>query len=203
MTAPPRDARRPRPDWLVKIMAAKRACFDALSTEEKERAAADQRALRQRIKTRRAESVVLARRIFGLHDIGYNAHEIAAIIGRSPRGIVNFAASRGVFISISALVGRRAVILTRAREEALRRMAADYGTSAAKTLDDLLTFSLDEDAAVARRILHVKKGRLRHENTDPLACGSAPAPSPRTDANRDRHDAEPGALDSPVSSRGT
>jgi hypothetical protein len=37
-------------------------------------------------------------------------------------------------------------------------MAADYGgATPAQALEDLLTFALDEDAAVARRILHVKR----------------------------------------------
>ena len=52
---------------------------------------------------------------------------------------------------------RRAVLLSREREDALRRLADDYGTQAMEALGDLLTFSLDEDAAVARRILHVKR----------------------------------------------
>jgi hypothetical protein len=64
---------------------------------------------------------------------------------------------RGVFISRSTLAVRRAVLLSREREDALRRLADDYGTQAMEALGDLLTFSLDEDAAVARRILHVKR----------------------------------------------
>jgi hypothetical protein len=64
---------------------------------------------------------------------------------------------RGIFISRSDLVVRRAVLLSREREDALRRLSDDYGTQAMEALGDLLTFSLDEDAAVARRILHVKR----------------------------------------------
>ena len=44
---------------------------------------------------------------------------------------------------------RRAVLLSREREDALRRLADDYGTQAMEALGDLLTFSLDEDAAVS------------------------------------------------------
>ena len=65
--------------------------------------------------------------------------EIADLVGRRPWTIIHFAASRGVFISSSALIARRAVCPA-SREDALRRMAADYGKTAAEALDDLLTF---------------------------------------------------------------
>ena len=55
------------------------------------------------------------------------------------------------------LTVQRAVKLTMAREQALRKMAAEYGKTPAETLSDLLKFALDDDAAIARRVLHVKR----------------------------------------------
>ena len=149
MTAPPHE--RKHPSWLLKIIEAKRRAFDALSDEEKAAALDTQKERRQRARARRAQSLSLATQIFKLHDAGYTASEIADRVGRRPWAIIHFAASRGVFIS------RRAVTVSRDREDALRRMAADYGKTAAEALDDLLTFSLDDDAAVARRVLRVKR----------------------------------------------
>lgn len=48
------------------------------------------------------------------------------------------------------------VRLTMAREQALRKMLAEYGKTPAETLSDLLAFSLDEDGATAG----VTQGRL-------------------------------------------
>ena len=155
MTAPPHE--RKYPSWLLTIIEAKRRAFDALSDEEKAAALDMQKERRQRARTRRAQSLSLASQIFKLHDAGYTASEIADWVGRRPWTIIHFAASRGVFISSSALIARRAVTVSRDREDALRRMAADYGKTAAEALDDLLTFSLDDDAAVARRVLRVKR----------------------------------------------
>jgi hypothetical protein len=151
MTTTPRQ----HPSWLLKIIEAKRR-FDALSDAEKAAALDVQKERRQRVRAKRAASLSLATQIFKLHDAGHSADEIAAIVGRRPISIIQFAAKRGVFISRSALVARRAVMLSREREDALRRLADDYGTQAMEALADLLNFTLDEDAAVARRVLHVK-----------------------------------------------
>ena len=50
----------------------------------------------------------------------------------------------------------RAIKLTIAREGALRKMAADLGVPPKKALEHLVGFVLDDDAAIARRLLHVK-----------------------------------------------
>jgi hypothetical protein len=165
MTARPREL----PGWLRKVVAAKSAAYDALSDAEKAEAVEDQRLCRERVRMRRAVSLALAKRIFGLHDAGHNAGEIAAIVGRRPISIVQFAAARGVSISRSTLVIHRAVQITKQREDALRRMANDYGTATNKALDDLLTFLLDDDAAVARRVLRVGR-RTPNANTDQPAA---------------------------------
>jgi hypothetical protein len=180
----PRDGTRRLglPGWLAKINAARYAAYDALTKAEKAEAAAAREARRERVRARRAATLALARRIFSLHDSGHSASEIAALVGRRPISVISFAADRGVFISRGALVVRRAVLLTREREDALRRMAEDYGTAAAKALDDLLTFLLDDDAAVARRILHVKKRRAPDANPDSLARRRDGSTSDRQDA---------------------
>jgi hypothetical protein len=56
--------------------------------------------------------------------------------------------------------GRYAITGTIDRREALRRLAADYKASPSETLEDLLTFALDEDAAIARRTLRVVRRSL-------------------------------------------
>ena len=133
MTALPHDSKAlARPSWLLKIIAAKRRAFDALSDAEKAEALDVQRERRQRVRARRAASLSLATQIFSLHDAGHPLDEIATLVGRRPDSIRKFAAKRGVSISRSALIARRAVSLTREREDALRRMAADYGKTAAK-----------------------------------------------------------------------
>ena len=153
MTTTPRQ----HPSWLLKIIEAKRRAFDALSDAEKAAALDVQKEPRQRVRAKRAASLSLATQIFKLYDAGHTVDEIAAIVGWRPVSIIHFAAKRGVFISRSALVVRRAVLLSREREDALRRLADDYGTQAMEALADLLNFTLDEDAAVARRVLHVKR----------------------------------------------
>jgi hypothetical protein len=163
--APPHDGPpkvRQHPAWLVKIIEAKRRAFDSLSDAEKAEALDVQKERRQRVRAKRAASLSLATQIFKLHDAGHTADEIAAIVGRRTISVRQFAAARGVFISRSTLLIRHGVTLSREGEDALRRMAADYGKTAAEALDDWLTFSLDDDAAVARRVLRV----ARRANTD-------------------------------------
>jgi hypothetical protein len=127
-----------------------------LSDEEKAAALDVQKERRQRVRAKRAASLSLATQIFKLYDAGHTVDEIAAIVSRRPISIIHFAAKRGVFVSRSALTVRRAILLSREREDALRRLADDYGTQATE-LGDLLNFALDEDAALARRVLHVKR----------------------------------------------
>ena len=128
-----------------------------MSDEEKAAALDVQKERRQRVRAKRAASLSLATQIFKLYDAGHTVDEIATIVSRRPISIIHFAAKRGVFLSRSTLAVRRAVLLSREREDALRRLAEDYGTQATEALADLLTFSLDEEATLARRVLHVKR----------------------------------------------
>jgi hypothetical protein len=43
------------------------------------------------------------------------------------------------------------------RREALERVAADYRTAPLQALEDLLTFCLEDDAAIARQTPHVTR----------------------------------------------
>lgn len=178
--APPDDKPRQFPSWLIKLAAGKRAAYAALSADEKTEAEEELRLRRERIRARRAASLARARRVFALHDAGHTVFEIAAAVGKPPRWVEYFAASRGVLISRSTAIVRRAVVLPRSREDALRRMADDYGTKPETALDDLLTFALDDDAAVARRILRVRR-RTQDEDTDQVARRRAPASQRRVD----------------------
>ena len=167
------------PSWLTKLHLAKREAIEGLSAEERAEAAEDLRVRRERAKARRAETLALAQRIFALHDTGHTAVEIAVAVDGRPFTIIKFAAKRGVSISRSSAIVRRAVVLPRSREDALRRMADDYRTTPEKALDDLLTFALDDDAAVGRRVLRVRR-RTQDEGSDPMARGSSPTPQRRT-----------------------
>jgi hypothetical protein len=115
----------------------------------------EQRRARRRIRKRDMRE--LARRIFKLCDNGATAEEIGATVGYSPHGVRTLAAKHGVLVSRSCMTVRYAVTVTIDRREALRRLAVDYKASPAEALEDLLTFALDEDAAIARRTLRVTK----------------------------------------------
>ena len=197
--APPHDRLSPPrqfPGWLTKLAAAKRAALEALSAEERTEAAEDLKGRRERIKARRAASLALAQQIFALNDAGHTVFEIAAAVDRRPKTIIVLAAKRGVSISRSTEKVRRAVVLPRAREDALRRMADDYGTVPEKALDDLLTFALDDDAAVARRVLRVRR-KTPDESADQVARGGPPASQRRTNTGADRRGAQPQPVDCP------
>jgi hypothetical protein len=92
-----------------------------------------------------------------MHDEGRTVHEIAAAVDRSTDAVIKFARARGIAIAYSEKFVRRAARLTIERENALRRMAADCGKSPAQALEDLIAFTLEDDAAIARRTLHVKR----------------------------------------------
>ena len=150
MTTTPRQ----HPSWLFRIIEVSVAPSTPSATRK---AAALIRAEgTPSARARQARRLAVAsHQIFKLFDAVHTVDEIAAIVSRRPDSIRKFAAKHGVFISRSRLAGRRAVLLSREREDALRRLADDYGTQATEAQADLLTFSLDEDATLARRVLHV------------------------------------------------
>ena len=146
---------REKPRWLLEIDVAKAKVFEALSPEDRAEAKAAMTAARERAERRKKNTLALAKQIFALHDDGRTVFEIAAAVERSADAVVKFARARGIAISSSAAVVRRTARVTVERENALRRMAADCGKTPAETLEDLITFALDDDAAIARRILRV------------------------------------------------
>ena len=146
-----------RPRWLREIAAAKAKVFESLSPEERAEASQALLEASKRSKARNAAVLERAKRIFDLYLDGRTASEIAAAVNRSADSVRKFARARGLSISRSeAAVGYR-VPVSMERRDALARMAGDRGTTPAQALEDLITFGLDEDAAIARRILHVTR----------------------------------------------
>jgi len=150
-------AAKPKPGWLRSIIEAKKAAAAALSDAEKAAQAEAQKERRERVGARRAAALARLRRIVTLYDDGHTLREIAKAVGRSPSTLLKFAGRRGVSLSSSTSTVHRAFLLSREQEDALRQLAADYGKGAHEALDELLKLGLDEDAALARRILHVKR----------------------------------------------
>jgi hypothetical protein len=144
-----------KPRWLIDVEIAKAKVFEALSPEERAEAKAAYLAARERAEQRKKNTLAFAKQIFAMHDDGRTVHEIAAAVERSADAVIKFARARGVAISSSAAVVRRAARLTIERENALRRMAADCGKTPREALEDLIAFALDDDAAIARRTLRV------------------------------------------------
>jgi hypothetical protein len=144
-----------QPLWRSSLAAARRSAFAALPECEQEAAKAASEERRARSSARKRVMRDLARRIFTMADDGATAEEIGAAVDRSPRAVRALAAQRGVLVSRSCMTVRYAITVTIDRCEALRRLATDYKASPSETLEDLLTFALDEDAAIARRTLRV------------------------------------------------
>jgi hypothetical protein len=134
-----------KPRWLIDVEIAKAKVFDALSLEERAEAKAAQMAARERREQRKKTTMARAKLIFAMHDDGRTAYEIAA------------ASARGVTIAYSASFVRRTARPTIEREGALRRLAADCGKTPAQALEDLIAFALDDDTAIGRRTLHVRR----------------------------------------------
>ena len=140
-----------RSRWLVAILEAKRAALDALSPEDREEARLAQIAARARAAQRKEKSRALAARIFELLYDGRSVFEIAAVVGRAPTSVRQFAKSRGIAISNGAQKVLYGVSVAVDQRDALARMAADCGMTPAEALEDLVAFALNDDAAIARR----------------------------------------------------
>ena len=111
------------------------SAFDALSDEEKAAALDVQKERPQRVRAKRAVSLSLATQIFKLYDAGHTVDEIATIVSRRPsRSFISppsAAFSSGPLWPCGAPSS-----LSREREDALRRLAEDYGTQATEALAD-------------------------------------------------------------------
>ena len=129
-----------------------------MSEAEREEMKAGQAAARLRAQTRKETARELTKRILALRDDGQSDVEIGKALGLSARRVREFASKRGILVSRAEGVVMRKVTLERDREIFLRRLAADYRSTPAQTMSELISLALEADAAQARRILGVKRG---------------------------------------------
>ncbi len=145
------------PSWQRTIVEARRAAMDGLALEEQEAAKLAQKAARERAAARREASKRLAQKIYAMYFDGAHIGEIAHAVGRSISSVRQVAARWGFPISVSTQIRMIPVAVADARAAALDRASADYGTTRAQTLEDAMTFLLDEDALALRRLLHIRR----------------------------------------------
>jgi hypothetical protein len=81
---------------------------------------------------------------------------IGAEIGLSAEGVRKFAAKYGFVITAGPHVFR-SFSFCALQESALQRLAADYGSTTNRVVEDLLKLALEADGCVARRLLHVRR----------------------------------------------
>jgi hypothetical protein len=105
---------RPRPGWLVKIMAAKQAALASLTPEELAEAEAVRSERKARAEARRLATVERAKTIFSMFADGRSDIEIAAAVGRESRAVRRFAELRGFTITRSEDSVSRLVPIARA-----------------------------------------------------------------------------------------
>jgi hypothetical protein len=146
-------------DW----QRARLLAWTALSDDERAAIRAARDARKRRKAEKREADVDKARLIFKLSGDGRTAAEIAACLGCSVSAVRAFAAKHGMLVSRSAASVRRAVTVSADREEALRRLAADGRMPPAEAIEALIRFALDEDGAIARRVLHVARKPAREK----------------------------------------
>jgi len=144
--------------WRVPLLEARRQCVAAMSESERADMRAGQAAARIRSQERKEAARDLMRRILALHDDGHDAAAIGKVVKMSARRVRQFAARHGLLITRSEGNVRRAVTLGTDKEVFLRRLAADRKATPARTISELVALALEHDAAVARKVLGVRKG---------------------------------------------
>jgi|SRR5208282_5972107 len=154
--------------WRLKILDARRVVVDAMSDAEREEMKAGQAAARVRSTEKKAAKTDLMRKIVAMHDDGHDAHEIGKAVGLRERRVRDIAASHGVLITRSDAKVRRAIVLERDRETFLRRLAADHRTTPSQTIAELVAAVLEHDAAVARKVLGVRKRATCAQSVVPM-----------------------------------
>ena len=152
---------RPRPAWLVKIIAAKQAALEALTPAELAEAEAEKAARRVRIEARRLASIKRAKTIFAMFADGHSDVEIGRAINCASRAVRRFAELRGYVITRSKTSVSHLIPIPRAGEDALRRLGDAHGMAPAKALEQLVALLLADDAAMARRML--RNGELARQ----------------------------------------
>ncbi|MGO9429264.1 hypothetical protein [Rhodoblastus sp.] len=116
------------------------------------------KAKREAAKARREAKRELGERIFELYFAGRSSEEIAAELGgRSASAVRHFARVRGVTISRYSASVALLVEVSVSRRGALKRLAADLGTTPARVVGEILAAALGDDAAIGRGILRVRR----------------------------------------------
>ena len=144
---------RPRPAWLLKIMAAKREGLASLTPEELAEAEATKAARKARAEARRLASIERARTICAMFFDGRSDVEIGRAICRTSRSVRRFAELRGFTITRSKDFVSRLVPIAREGEDALRRLAEAHGLAPAAVIEQLVALVLSDEASIARRML--------------------------------------------------
>ncbi len=144
--------------WRVPLLEARRQCVASMSEAERADMRAGQAAARIRSQERKEAARDLMRRILALHNDGASDGEIGKAVGMSARRVREFAAQRGVLITRSEGKVHRGLTIGSDREVFLRRLATDHKATPAKTIEELVAAVLEHDAAVARKVLGVRKG---------------------------------------------
>jgi hypothetical protein len=158
MTAEPLDIELPL--WLQVQRKAKREAWEALPPDDQQRGRAAQAEWRKpkalETAARRKANSARMRLIVARYYCGVSAEAIGAEIGLSAEGVRKFAAKHGFVITAGPHVFR-SFSFCALQERALQRLAADYGSSTNRVIEDLLKLALEADGCVARRLLHVPR----------------------------------------------
>jgi hypothetical protein len=151
-----------RPFWLNEVRAAKAAAWASLGPAEAEAARLAQtewlERKRERQKERARAKRMRLRRIVDLAHDGRSGEEIASAIGISVSRLKKIASDHAIAISWRPTAfRRRAVVIDRSQEGALRRLGQDAGATAADALTEVVAMVLEQDAHVARQLLRVSR----------------------------------------------
>ena len=142
---------------ILRLIDAKRAAIEAMAPSERDELKAVVGKLRAASKARRKERHARRRAIVSLWFDGASIDDISGAVNVSAPQIVRIGESIGIAISRSPVNRCIAAPVLDARIEALHRAAIDYGASARQTVQDLLDFALDDDAAILRRVLRIAR----------------------------------------------
>lgn len=144
------------PDWVRTIAAARREWWGRLEPSVRAEAEAAVQAYRKVKREKARARVERMRRILNAYYAGSTADEIGLALGMGARGVREFAGRRGVTITRAERRVRLLAFNSR-EEEALKRFAADIGTTPAEAAQAIIKAALESDAHPARRMLGVRR----------------------------------------------
>lgn len=147
-----------RPVGLIKMIDAKRRQYAELPPHEKAEVDQAQIAARVRAADRRARAAERTRTICSMVAAGAKAYEIVAATGMTMAGVEAACRRLGLPFTTRASGRHRFAWLTDDTLERLGEVARDYGATVEQTMEDVWTFLCADDAAILRRVLHVKRG---------------------------------------------